>query len=538
MEHETVSTPDAGWPDAFAGESKAALEAILPEYLLGRRWFSAKARAIVRVRVTDVVPFDQPPDAPPRAFITFIEVEYAEGDRQSFVLPLAVAMGEQASGAHAMPPQALVTELDAGRVLYDASWDSHFALALLDAIGQDRHFGSAPGQIRAWPTPVFPQLAHGASDLTPRLLGAEQSNTSIAYDGVFILKLFRRLEQGVSPDLEIGRFLTAQGFTHIPPLAGAVEWTHDAGEPRTLAILQGFAPNEGDAWTYTLREVDHYFEQAGAPAPAPPREGHLLDQAAEPVPPAVVAAIGPYWEAARLLGRRTAELHLALASSPADPAFAPESLTMADQRALFASAQRLVDNAFELLEGRLARLPATIRAEAESVLGARERILAGCAPLLDRALDAMRTRVHGDYHLGQILYTGSDFVIIDFEGEPIRSLPERRLKHSPLKDVAGMLRSFHYAAYAALFSRAGAEGAKAALEPWAAAWHGWVSAGFLAAYLEVASQGGFLPPARADLEVLLDAYLLEKAVYELIYELNNRPDWVRIPLQGIEQLAP
>jgi maltose alpha-D-glucosyltransferase/alpha-amylase len=289
-----------------------------------------------------------------------------------------------------------------------------------------------------------------------------------------------------------------------------------------------------------LQELDRYLQQvpaAGDP-PSLPQGPHLLDQIEEPVPPAMSAAVGSYLEAARLLGRRTAELHLALASDPTDPAFGPQPFTMPYQQELFAAVERLIDEAFRLLGRRLAALPAATRQQAEAVMQLRAAILTGCAPLIERELTAQRTRCHGDYHMGQVLYTGSDFMIIDFEGEPLRSLAERRQTHSPLKDVGGMLRSFHYAAYAALFSRAGADGAALArLEPWATAWHHWMSVAFLAEYLQVAGEGTFLPPTRGDLQVLLDAYLLEKAVYELIYELNNRPDWVRIPLQGIAQLA-
>ena len=536
MDHETGAAPGTGWPGALDAEDTAALEAILPEYLLGRRWFSAKARTIARVRVTDVVPFDQPPDGPPLAYIAFIEVEYAEGDRQSFVLPLGIA-----TAAQAPPPQARVLELDGERILYDAVWAGDFALALLEAIRQDRRFGSPPGEVHAGPTPVFPTLAQGADGpLVPRVVGAEQSNTSIIYGDTFILKLFRRLEQGISPDQEIGRFLTARGFSHIPPLAGAIERETAGAEPRTLAILQGFVPNQGDAWGYTLQELDRYLQQVPAEGDPPPlpQGPHLLDQVEEPVPPAVAEAVGSYLDAARLLGRRTAELHLALAADATDPAFAPEPFAMPYQHELFAAVEQLLDTALRLLGGRLAALPAATRQEAEGVMGLRRQILTRCAPLIERELTAQRTRCHGDYHMGQVLYTGSDFMIIDFEGEPLRSLPERRMKHSPLKDVGGMLRSFHYAAYAALFSQAGADSATPArLEPWATAWHRWMSVAFLAEYLQVAAEGAFLPPTRGDLQVLLDAYLLEKAVYELIYELNNRPDWVRIPLQGIVQLA-
>jgi trehalose synthase-fused probable maltokinase len=533
-------------PGGFAGPNSMALEALLPDYLRRQRWFSAKARTITRVRLAGQVPFTTDAAGPPQAYLTFIEVQYAEGDPQTFVLPLASASGEAAARIQQQAPQAVVAPAaDAGGAsgtLYDASWDTGFEQALLGAIREGRRFGAAPLEVRATATPVFAQIA-AASDapLTPRLVGAEQSNTSIIYGQQFILKLFRRLEQGISPDLEIGRFLTARGFTHTPPLAGALERVEPNHEPQTLAILQGFVPNQGDAWSYTLEQLAGYYEQAQdrPAAPEMPVGQHLLDHAGQEIPLPIREALGSYLDSARLLGRRTAEMHLALASDTEDPAFAPVPFDTGYQRALYEAVQRLAADAFRLLRQRIPALPETTRGTVEAVLAVEAALPDRFQPLLDHEIHTLRTRVHGDYHLGQVLYTGRDFVIIDFEGEPLRSLDARRQKQSPLKDVAGMLRSFHYAAYAALFNRpVDPDPAQMfRLDKWADAWQQWISAAFLGEYLRVAGQGDFLPRSRENLQVLLDAYLLEKAIYELIYELNNRPDWLRIPLQGVRQLT-
>jgi maltose alpha-D-glucosyltransferase/alpha-amylase len=239
------------------------------------------------------------------------------------------------------------------------------------------------------------------------------------------------------------------------------------------------------------------------------------------------------------LGRRTAELHLALASDPVDPNFAPEPFTAGYQRPLHQSMRNLTGRVLQLLRRRLKTLPEAAQAEAQQVLDFEPELFRRFHSLLDHKISALRTRTHGDYHLGQVLYTGKDFVIIDFEGEPARPLKERRLKRSPIQDVAGMLRSFHYAAYAAFFEQA-ASGlvqpqSQTTLEMWSRFWHTWVSVAFLKTYLQVANGAPFLPQSPAELRILLDAYLLEKAVYELGYELNNRPGWVKIPLQGILQ---
>lgn len=542
-EQETGAATVAAWGSVFSEEGKAGLEAVLPDYLRGRRWFSAKARAIADVRVVEAIPFSEDASAAPLAYITFIQVRYAEGDTQLFVLPLAISVGGEGE-AQSSEPGSLVARLEVGgssHALLDASWSAPFARALLASVEEGRRFGAASAQVRAWPTPLFSEVAGpGASSLAPRIVGADQSNTSIIFGDRLILKLFRRLEAGVSPDLEIGRFLTEEGFANIPALAGAVELVGaGAGEPQTLAILQGFVPNKGDAWSHTLQELGAYFDRSAAYEPqrrVEPGEGHPLDLAGEEPAEDVHNMLGDYLDAARLLGRRTAELHLALASQTADAAFAPEPLTGEYQRSLFDSIQTLADNAFALLRDRLDALPEATRKKADIVLHARSNMHACLEALLGPPVAATRTRCHGDYHLGQVLWTGADFIIIDFEGEPLRSLEERRLKHSPLKDVAGMLRSFHYAAYAAMFARGG-EAEKSQLEYWARLWNRWVGAGFLSEYLKVAQGATFLPRQESDLRVLLDAYLLEKAIYELVYELNNRPDWVRIPLEGIRQLA-
>jgi maltose alpha-D-glucosyltransferase/alpha-amylase len=519
------------WGEIFAGENKSALEAILPAYMLSCRWFGGKARTISSTEIAEAFPFTH------GAYVTTIQVTYTDGEPQTYVLPLTFASGETAAQVQRDTPQAVVAQLPGG-VLYDAVYDKEFASSLLEAIQEGRQFKSSSGEIRTSPTIAFNEIARSSqSALEPRIMRAEQSNTSVMYGDSFILKLFRRLEEGTSPDLEIGRFLTEKGYSHTPPLAGAVEYYPHSGEPLTLAILQGFVPNQGDAWQYTLDALDDYFTRATNMdldgQVVSPRNQHLLGIISEDMPPYIRQAIGLYLDAVGLLGRRTAEMHIALASDPGDPAFAPEPFTEEYQASIYEAMRGLTEQAMSLLRNRLDTLPDATARAAHNIIEREGKVLEHFQPLVEHRLNAMRTRCHGDYHLGQVLYTGSDFAIIDFEGEPVRSLAERRRKHSPLKDVAGMLRSFHYAAYAALFSglEKGADAQR--LEPLASAWHLWVSAAFLREYLAMARQGSFLPASEEDLRVLLDAHILEKAVYELIYELNNRPDWVRIPLQAL-----
>jgi maltose alpha-D-glucosyltransferase/alpha-amylase len=373
---------------------------------------------------------------------------------------------------------------------------------------------------------------------------AEQTNTSVVFGRQYILKLVRRLEEGTNPDLEIGRFLTERGCDFIPPVAGAIEYRKPKGEPATLALLQGFIPNQGDAWSYTLDVLKHYFERVAvdrAGVEGLPLPGRVLPESSEEeIPTSVYEVIGRYLESARLLGQRTGSLHVFLASEKEDPRFTPETFSTLYQRALYQSMRTHAGRVFLLFRRGIKDVPESLMVEARQVLGLENAVIDRFKAVTQRKITAQRIRCHGDFHLGQVLYTGKDFVIIDFEGEPARPISERRIKRSPLRDVAGMLRSFHYAVYSALFDQEAHGIVKPDDLPYldfcANLWHGWVSRVYVKAYLEEASRAEFLPRTKEELALLLDVYLLEKVVYELGYELNNRPEWLRIPVRGFLQL--
>ncbi|HXF96073.1 MAG TPA: maltose alpha-D-glucosyltransferase [Gemmatimonadales bacterium] len=533
------------WTRVFADEGADALAAAFPRFLETKRWFGGKAR---RIKETAIAGHVAVPAGPETVELVLVRVEYTEGDPDIYVVPVGFATGERAAELERQAPQRLCARLtvrgpaDAQTgLLYDAAADPEFGRALLDGIVRRRRFGGAGGGVRAGRTRALAALLDGVpGPLEARLGTAEQSHTSLLFGDRLILKLLRRTGPGENPDLELGRFLTERAkFPHAPPLAGFLEYRRDAQAPMTLAVLHGFVPNEGDAWRFTLDEVERYFERAairqresGAPSPAPLDPVVLIG---ETPPDTVTATVGGYLETARLLGQRTAELHLALASATDDPAFAPERFSTLYQRALYQSMRNLAGRVFRQLRDRHRTLPKPAAEEAEAVLAAEARVLHALRGILDRKVSVVRIRVHGDYHLGQVLYTGKDFVIIDFEGEPARPLSERRIKRSALRDVAGMLRSLHYAAYTVLATRVGAEHGPA-LEPWARLWHAWVSSNFLRAYLRTAGEAPFVPRTHEELAALLHAYLLDKAVYEVGYELNHRPEWTWIPLRGIRQL--
>jgi maltose alpha-D-glucosyltransferase/alpha-amylase len=238
-----------------------------------------------------------------------------------------------------------------------------------------------------------------------------------------------------------------------------------------------------------------------------------------------------------LLGERTGQLHMALSSRTDDPSFAPEPFTMLYQRSVYQSMRNLTSRVMQLLRTNIKRLPEDVRKEASRMLDSEQAILHVFQKIMERKISSLKIRYHGDYHLGQVLFTGNDFVIIDFEGEPARSLTERRLKRSPVRDLAGMVRSFHYAAYSVFLKHASVRPEDVGLlEPWIHLWYTCVSGIFLDAYRRTVGKASLVPAERTGMETLFDAFVLEKAVYETGYELNNRPDWVIIPLRGITHI--
>jgi maltose alpha-D-glucosyltransferase/alpha-amylase len=528
--------------------SRESLAQTLPGFLARSRWFGGKARSIKR---TEILDFFELPQARTSFLLALVQVVYMDGDAETYLIPLAFSKGERAESVLQETPNSVIARLrfredGSTGLLHDAMVESDLCRDLLATFGRRRRIKAGDGELVISTTEHFRRLSGGTPGaLTPSVVQAEQSNTSVIYGDRFILKLIRRLAPGVNPDLEISRFLTEKRFPHAPVIAGALEYARPREEPVTLAILQGFVPNQGDAWRFTQDSLCRFLETLLArkdQLPAPKRaKGRLLDMSAQPPPDALGEMIGPYLAEVRLLGQRTAELHLCLASSTDRPAFAPEPFTKLYQRSLYQSMRSLTTQVFSLLRRRLRDLPEPGLGLAKRILGSEKSLVERFRSLTTLKTTALRIRCHGVYHLGQVLHTGNDFVIIDFEGEPARPISERRIKRSPLRDVAGMLRSFHYAAYSALFNQQACgmivDGDMDFLEAWMEAWHLRAGGWFLESYLSKAREGRYLPERKEEIEVLLDAYMLEKAIYELGYELNNRPQWVRIPLQGILDLV-
>lgn len=534
---------EGNWETVLEDDARETLEKkILPGYLKGCRWFAGKARTIRQIKILENIPIPKNADV---TQLVFLEVGYTEGTMEVYSLAVSYIQGAKAKQITQEFPQAVIACLHIGDeegILCDGVYDEKVRESLLAMIAQRKRIKGKRGELVAFPAREFRSLlSDKALLLTSQVLKAEQSNTSVLYEDKFFLKLCRRLEEGVNPDLEILRFLTEKtDFSQVPPFAGAIEYRRQGSEPILIGLLQGFVPNQGDAWTYTLDAVREYFERILSRR----REirhvseipTSLLGIEFSAIPPLVQELIGGvYFETARLLGKRTAELHLALSSVSADADFAPEPFSTLYQRSVYQSMRSLARRVLQSLGKNLKRLREGVQKDASAILASEQEILARFQKILPEKISAMKIRIHGDYHLGQVLFTGKDFVIIDFEGEPARTLSERRLKRSPLRDVAGMIRSFHYAAYNALFLDASLRAKdKPLLEPWADLWYHYVSGIFLHSYLETCGEAPFIPHEKGEIETLLQAFLLDKAIYELGYELNNRPDWIIVPVRGVQ----
>jgi maltose alpha-D-glucosyltransferase/alpha-amylase len=537
-------TARASWTALFEPARRVQLARALLAFAIQRRWFRGKARSRKHVAINDVLMFED--DA--RHAIALLHIEYDHGSPETYVLPIAFAEDAAPSESMRTPGQVIVRVVltdvpERGTVqgvLYDALCADTFNAALYAAIQSRKGAVGRAGRLTGHA--LTPEDVAGETPL-PRAQAVDQSNSGVVYGDRFLLKLFRVIEDGPSTELEIGRFLARDpAYRGVPRLAGVLEYEQPGREPATLGTLFQYVPNQGDAWHLALDALDRYFDRVLAderrPETPPLQPGSLVDRAHIALSDQVVDKIGPFLDHVRLLGRRTAELHLQLSGASTDPLFAPEPYDIMHQQSTYGSAIAHAARTFDLVRSRLGALSPELRALAESVIAREPELDRVFARITRRRLDMMRMRIHGDYHLGQVLWTGNDFVIIDFEGEPGRPLSQRRFRRNPLRDVAGMVRSLRYASAAELRSGRRRPEDVARLAPWARAWSAWMSAALLGGYLDRARGSRILPRSDAELSLLLEFFLLEKCVYEIGYELNHRPDWLEIPMRALLDLLP
>ena len=491
----------------------------LIEFLQQQRWFGGKGKSLVDVRLSDAIELSA--GASPRMLAVLL-VEYRGGVQERYMMPLSIRPRTDRD-------EAAITEMpepDAGQWVCDATREDDVWRSLYKVVVEKRevagHVGSVVGRLMPG------RQKELAGPLTAvKVLSAEQSNTSVVFDRHTIMKLIRKTVSGINPDSEILEFLTTRtSCRDVPLLFGVVTYNNglsEGAEPATVAVLQQFVPNRGDGWGHTLTHLTRLID-----------EGRMALNRGDDPGRAIVGLSASFFSEARRLGEVTGSLHTALASDQESESFCPEPITAADIERWREDMVRDVKEVFHDLRGlpqdQLMRLVLTV-AELDELEQAC-LVCFNALTLLSRHGTA-KIRYHGDYHLGQVLKTQEGFVVIDFEGEPMRPLEERRAKGCPLKDVGGMLRSFNYAFHAALKEQPSSSQARS----WLVGWEQEVRASFLDGYLSVARPGkaAFLPPTVEDVKRVMRVFELDKAAYELRYELHNRPEWLSIPLQGIRR---
>ena len=527
-----------GWEERFTDGLGAHLAPVLAAALRSRPWFWGRSRALIRVDLVDAVPVTK------SSAVALLQADYVEGEPERYLLPVAVGLGRAGEEIAARHPGSVLARLrDAGGapagVLYDAVCDRTFCEALLGIMGRRSGLKGEQGELEGWSDRQIRRTRALQSDRVPGQVTVEQGDASVTFGSRFVLRLIRRPEDE-HPDLEVVQFLAEHGFANCPPVRGVISYT-TTGATSTLAVLQDYVAHETDGWLVTLDELGRYCERmlTGGSAPAVPTEGPA-ELAGRETPADVKQAIGPFLQTIELLGQRTGEMHLALASDSTDPRFAPEPFSALYQRSLVQSVRNVGRFVLHRLRRRLRTLPEAVQADAQRALQLETEILRRSRVAFETRFRSKRIRYHGNYHLGRVLYTGRDFVVLFFEGEPGRPLAERRIKRSPLRDVASMLRSFHYVTAHALSGRVSSGAVRAEdmpiLEPALRAWRAWVGAAFLRKYLHTVAEASFAPASPEELRAALTGYLLERTLHEIGYELDQRPDWVTIPLSELLDL--
>ncbi len=528
--------------DETAWERVAGL---LPAFLMSRRWFQGKDHKLREVAIVERIAM-----AESRSTLFLTKVSYLDDEKaETYLLYGSVAVGEEAERLQRESADTIFARLQsrAGEqgVLYSAVWNPQFCAALLTVMAKRKRLRGEVGELIGVHTRAFlPSWGLTEAGDRPRLestvLRIEQNNTSVTFGDRFLLKLFRRVEAGPHPEIEMGTFLAAKGFAHVPPLCGWLEH-RTPHQPAVIAgVLHGFVPHRGSCWDYSLHSLSLFYGLALTRDDVDKlniEPAHPLYLSAQEVPHHVRELLGTYVESARLMGRRVGELHRTLSSDSRDVNFAPEPVSEHYQQSLYYGMLGAVSRTCDELKQALPQLSGALLSDATTLLENEERMQRHFVAVRNPNLTGIRMRLHGDLHLAQLLHTGNDFVLIDFEGDVARPLSERRIKRSPLRDIATMLGSFAYASQAWLVDAIAGVTPRAdniaTLEAWADYWARWASALFLNGYLEEARTAAFLPHNPEHIRLLLDVFQLERSVADITSELKKRPGWLRIPLRRI-----
>lgn len=536
-----IALSSKAW-SSFAPSLRSALEGpILRNYILNRRWFREKSLKVRSMHVRDAIPLGTGVEL---TWIVVVEMDFTDDQKSTYAIPLAAAFGdavEEIDDEYQWIVLAILVNSEGGGLLYDGVYSSAFRARLLETMASQKKLKGESGSILMQRGRALRRTAALTETAqSSRVLKAEQSNTAILYRDAFFFKLYRKLEGGINPDIELLQHLSERArFGNVPAYAGSLEYQPQSGDSEALGLMMEFVPNQGDAWSYAIEAIDRYFEKLLETKheieTKPPRPSKVLGADVQDIPESFLGlADGFFMEMMALLGRRTGELHLSLAGELEKPEFKPEPFSKLYQRSVYQSLRSLFRRVAATARKSKRRADEETKAGIENLLAMEQEILGRFSEITKVKISAEKIRIHGDYHLGQVLFTGRDFMIIDLEGEPARTLSERRLKYSAFRDVAGMLRSFHYAISSRYLHYAEIRPEdKEFLAEWVTPWYEWVRGVFLKAYLDTVDGASFVPSDDEQLTTLIDVFVLEKAVYEVGYEINNRPDWLQIPLNGI-----
>jgi maltose alpha-D-glucosyltransferase/alpha-amylase len=516
---------------------------MLLRFVTSRRWFRGKARTVKDARIVDRIPIQERGEH----VLMLFEIDYIEGESEIYLVPLVFHAGLDAEERERRFAHALITPVEMpapdGSVIlggvFDAVGTGDGVYDMLDIMAEARQLRGQHGRLSGEGGDRLRGLSGEQSRPSLRVGEHEQSNSVVTIGETTLLKAYRQLTPGTNPEIEIGTHLATKLRRGVVPcILGTLQYERPGQSSAVVAFAQEYIVNEGNFWNVTLDEIERFFERVLAEhmePPAGPAPTSLAILARTPPPEEVQRQCGHYLTLARLLGQRTAEVHVALADST-DPVFAPQPFSTQHQQSIYQWSHASLARTFEALRRKLPRLPNASRELAQSVIAREQAIDDVLRRVVSHRLQVQRIRCHGDLHLAQVLFTGNDFVIIDFEGEPARPLNERRYKMCALRDVVGMMRSFSYVTEVTLRDDHQRPQDVPTLAPWAQTWSTWVSAAYLGAYLESMGGSSLVPAGDALKDLLLDFYELEKAIYELEYELNNRPDWVDIPLRGLSHI--
>jgi maltose alpha-D-glucosyltransferase/alpha-amylase len=527
-------TVEGEWLDLFRPEPSAELGRALLRYVKARRWFRSKSRPAKFGQVTDVVEF---PGSNAHALV-FFTIEFIDGDAETYIMPLVFVPEAEVAELRGKSPHGLVLHLDGAvsGALFDGMATGLSLGLLVDAMRGKTPGRSENGQFDGAANPRLKDAVE-RGQIVPKNRDVEQTNSVVNLGDAVLFKLFRRLEEGVNSELEIGTFFSEQERkVSVPRTLGSLGFRRKTGEYAVLALAQEFVPSEGTAWDLTLQRLERYCDAILARPPSSPpaiAAKRHLERARLAAPEAVQDLAGGYLAEARQLGKRTAELHLVLAGDADNPAFTPEPFSAMHAQSIYQWSHALLARTVELLARALPDLPDATRDHARRVIEAERAADELLRRVTRQRFNVQRIRCHGDLHLGQVLHTGNDFVFIDWEGEPGRSLGQRRYKRSPLRDVMGMIRSFSYASETTLRSGRLRATDVERLGPWVELFRESVASAYLSSYLATAENSSFVPKSDGDTELLLGFYEIEKVIYEINYELNNRPEWLDIPLTGL-----